>query len=337
MTIDLHSGIDRPPGRLDYCTKQTAISPAPPGTPCPMWMAFLNRVTNVNDALIDFLQRFLGYCCTGLVHEHALVFLYGTGGNGKTVFVDTVAGIFGDYCITAPIEMFLTSKYDRHPTEIARLKGARLVVAQETQKGRAWDEAKIKTLTGGDRLTGRFMRADFFDFTPSHKILITGNTKPSLRNVDEGIRRRLLLVPFTVQIAPAERDPKLAEKLKAEWPAILRWMVDGCLEWQRVGLVIPTIVRDATEEYLAEQDVLAQWADDNLALDPNSFELTRVLFKSWKLFCEERNFATGTETAFAESLTERGYVKARRRFGRGFNGIVLKTGNDAELPLEQHG
>jgi putative DNA primase/helicase len=336
MTIELATGIDRPPNPLDYITKIAGTTLAEPGTPHSLWSAFLNRVTANNDALIGFLQRFLGYCMTGHVHEHVLVFLYGTGGNGKTVFVDTVAGILGDYCIIAPIEMFLTSKYDRHPTEIARLKGARLVVAQETQKGRAWDEAKIKTLTGGDRLTGRFMRGDFFDFKPTHKILITGNTKPSLRNVDEGIRRRFLLIPFTVQIPPAERDPKLTDKLNAEWPAILRWMVDGCLEWQRVGLVIPTIVRDATEEYLAEQDTIGKWADENLELEPDAFILTRVLFKSWKLFCEERNFAVGTETAFTESLTERGYVKARRKYGRGFNGIVLKTSEDAELPLE-HG
>ena len=266
MTIDLHTGIDEPPNRLDYCTKQTAVCPAPVATPCPMWMAFLNRVTGNNDTLIGFLQRYLGYCCTGHVYEHVVVFLYGTGGNGKGVFVSTVVGIFGDYAISAPMEMFLASKYDRHPTEIARLKGARLVVAHETTKGRAWDEAKIKNLTGGDRLSGRFMRGDFFDFTPTHKMIISGNTKPSLRNIDEGIRRRFLLVPFTVQIPPRERDPKLAEKLKTEWPAILRWMLDGCLEWRRVGLVVPTIVRDATDEYLADQDTLAQWIEDCLDL-----------------------------------------------------------------------
>jgi putative DNA primase/helicase len=256
MTVDLRTGTEYPPRREDYCTKQTAVAPAPPGMPCPMWMAFLNRITNNNDALIGFLQRLLGYFCTGHVHEHVIVFLYGTGSNGKTVFVETVAGIFGDYCIAAPMEMFLAAKYERHPTEIARLKGARLVIAQETAKGRFWDEAKIKNLTGGGTLSGRFMRGDWFDFKPTHKILIGGNYKPSLRNVDEAIRRRFLLVPFTVLIPPAERDPKLAEKLKAEWRAILRWMVNGCLQWRRVGLVVPTVVRDATEQYLADQDVM---------------------------------------------------------------------------------
>jgi putative DNA primase/helicase len=334
-TIELATGADRPPNPLDYITKVAGSSLAAPGTPHPLWSAFLNRITAGNDALIGFLQRFLGYCMTGHVHEHKLVFLYGTGANGKTVFTDTVAGIFGDYAISAPIEMFLAAKFDRHPTEIARLKGARLVIAQETQKGRAWDEAKIKNLTGGDRLSARFMRGDFFDFRPTHKIMISGNTKPSLRNVDEGIRRRFLLVPFTVRIPPAERDPTLAEKLKAEWPAILRWMVDGCLEWQRVGLVVPTIIREATEEYLAEQDTLAQWVDESIERVPDAFVLTRVLFKSWKLFCEERNLAAGTETAFSDGLAERGYIRHRMTYGRGFKGITLRTNAQPELRMEQ--
>jgi putative DNA primase/helicase len=294
-----------------------------------MWMAFLDRVTGGNDALIGFLQRFLGYCCTGHVHEHVIVFLYGTGANGKSVFVNTVAGIFGDYAVVPPIEMFLVSKYDRHPTEIARLQGARLVVAQETEKGRSWDEAKIKALTGGDRLTGRFMRGDFFDFKPTHKLLISGNTKPSLRNVDEGIRRRFLIVPFTVQIPPAERDPNLAEKLKAEWPAILRWVVDGCLEWHRVGLVVPTIVREATEAYLAGQDTLEQWIEDCLEEDPNAFTATRALFVSWKGWSEARNMRAGTEKAFAEELVGKGYQPHRTMSARGFNGLALKAHDGA--------
>ena len=172
---------------------------------------------------------------TGYVREHVLVFLLGFSANGKSVFVSTVTGIFGDYAITAPMEMFLASSVDRHPTEIAKLRGARLVIAQETQKGRRWDKAKIKNLTGGDKLTARFMRGDFFDFSPTHKLMIMGNHVPRLRSVDEALRRRFLLVRFTVCIPPAERDPQLADKLKAEWPAILRWMIDGCVEWWRDG------------------------------------------------------------------------------------------------------
>jgi P4 family phage/plasmid primase-like protien len=322
-TIDLRARITRAPNRLDYCTKQAAVSPAPSGTPCPMWMTFLNRVLASDQPLIKFLQRYLGYCLTAFVLEHVLVFLFGTGANGKTTFTDTVAGIFNDYAITAPMEMFLTTKYDRHPTEIARLKGARLVLAHETTKGRAWDEAKVKTLTGGDGLTGRFMRGDFFDFEPTHKLLIEGNSKPSLRNVDEAIRRRLVLVPFTVTIPVSDRDPKLREKLKPEWPAILRWMIEGYVEWKQTGLMIPDRVRKATEEYLAEQDTLGEWLTDYVKTDPNAFTLTRDLFKSWKDWCDDRNLAAGTATAFSESLKDRGYIKIHKAFGNGFIGIKL--------------
>jgi putative DNA primase/helicase len=322
-TVDLRARIDRSPSRLDYCTKQAAVAPAPPGTSCPMWMQFINRVLANDRPMITFLQRYLGYCLTGLVHEHVLVFLFGTGANGKTTFTDTVKGILNDYAITAPMEMFLTTKYDRHPTEIARLKGARVVVAHETTKGRAWDEAKVKTLTGGDGLTGRFMRGDFFDFDPTHKLLIAGNSKPSLRNVDEAIRRRFVLVPFTVTIPVADRDPNLPEKLKTEWPAILRWTIEGYVEWKRIGLKVPDSVRRATEDYLAEQDTLGEWITDHVKTDPNAFTLTRDLFKSWKDWCEDRNLAAGAATAFSESLKERGYIKVHRALGNGFLGIKL--------------
>jgi putative DNA primase/helicase len=330
MTIELKTGVDRPARREDYCTKISGTWVAAEGTPCPMWTDFLERVTDGNADLIGFLKRFLGYCSTGHVHEHVLVFLSGTGGNGKGVFMSTVVGILGDYAITAPMEMFLTSNVDRHPTEIAKLKGARLVVAHETQKGRRWDEAKIKNLTGGDTLTGRFMRGDFFDFKPTHKLMIAGNHKPTLRSVDEAIRRRFLIVPFTVCIPEEERDPQLADKLKAEWPAILRWIIDGCLEWRRDGLKVPDIVCQATDDYLADQDTLAQWAGEWITADPRAFATTRALFQSWKHWCDERNLAAGTETAFADSLKDRGHEHDRKKIGRGFKGIALRASNEPE-------
>src|SRR5262249_47824058 len=221
-TIDLTTGFECAPERSDYITKQAGTWLANRGTPHPLWTGFLDLVTRADEKLIGFLQRFAGYCLTGLTIEQALAFLYGPGGNGKGVFVGALAKITGDYAISAPMEMFLASKHDRHPTEIARLKGARLVVAQETQKGRRWNETKLKVLTGGDRLSGHFMRQDFFDFDPTHKLIITGNHKPSLSNVNEAIRRRLLLTPFGVKIP--QPDPNFAAKLVPEYPAILRWM-----------------------------------------------------------------------------------------------------------------
>jgi putative DNA primase/helicase len=336
VTIELGTGVERPPCRLDYCTKVAACAAADPGTPHPLWTAFLARVTNNNVELIGFLQQFLGYCMTGHTFEHVLLFLYGTGANGKSVFVNTISKIFGSYAIVAPMELFMASKHERHPTEIAKLRGARLVVGQETEKGRRWDVTKIKNLTSDDQLTGRFMRQDFFDFKPTHKLIITGNHKPSLRSVDEAIRRRFLLVPFTVQVPKAERDPYLARKLEAEWPAILRWMVDGCLEWHRVGLKVPAIVRDATDEYFDDEDTMGLWINEWIDRDPHAFTLTNELFKNWKMWCEQGNHYVGTELAFSSDLADQGFERARKDYGRGFKGIALRA-NNAPRPPEGQG
>jgi len=181
---------------------------------------------------------------TGVTTEHVLFFLYGTGANGKGIFLRTLAAIWGDYAVTASMDVFTEGKYERHPTELARLRGARLVIAQETEKGRHWNESRLKALTGGDKITARFMRQDFFEFTPQFKLMIAGNHKPSLKTVDEANRRRIQMIPFTVTIPEAERDLNLFNKLKPEWPGILRWALNGCLEWQRLGLAPPPVVRD---------------------------------------------------------------------------------------------
>jgi putative DNA primase/helicase len=325
-TVDLTTGTARTPERGDYMTKQTGTWAAEPGTPHPLGTGFLDKVTGADQNLIGFLQRFAGYCLTGHTREHVLAFLYGRGANGKSVFIGTLARIMRDYAITAPTDMLLASKHDRHPTEIARLKGARLVIAQETQKGRRFDEAKLKMLTSSDRLSGRFMRQDLFDFDPTHKLIVAGNHKPSLASVDEAIRRRLLLTPFTVEIPVAERDPDFAKKLVSEYPAILRWMVDGCLEYLRDGLKVPRRVQEASEEYFSAQDTLEQWLADCIdRRDSRAFTTTRVLFTSWKTWNEQRNMRPGTEKAFASDLADKGYEQHRMAYGRGFKGLRLHT------------
>jgi len=326
-TYDLATGLVREPDPLDYMTKATACSAAPPGTPHPKWTAFLDRITAGDTELQAFLQRYIGYCCTGLTAEHAFVFAYGTGANGKSTFINTIARIFGDYATVADMGTFIASSTERHPTDLAKLRGARLVVAQETQKGRRWDETKIKALTGGDRITARFMRQDFFDFVPTFKLFIAGNHKPRLGTVDEAMRRRLLLVPFTVRIPAGERDPGLAEKLWGERAAILRWCIDGCLQWQRDGLAPPACVRDATDEYFRSQDTIGEWLEDCTAdADDRAFTRVANLFASWKTWCEDRNIKPGSTTALSDMLDDRGYAR-RREAGtgqRGFARIVLK-------------
>ena len=213
--IELRTGTARAPRREDYCTKSTAAAPNDQG--CPLWHRFLDRVTAGNGELQAYMQRVAGYCLTGITTEHVMFFLHGTGANGKSVFINTLVGIWGDYAVTAPMGTFVESPTDRHPTELAHLRGARLVVAHETERGRRWAENKIKALTGGERITARFMRGDFFEYTPQFKLVVVGNHKPALSTVDEAMRRRIHLIPFTVTIPEGERDHHLAEKLRAEW------------------------------------------------------------------------------------------------------------------------
>ena len=328
-TFNLRTGESYAPLPGDYITKKAACPSAEPGTPHPVWTAFLERIAP-DPELRAFLQRFIGYCLTGATTEHKFVFAYGTGANGKSTFINTISSICGDYTTVADVGTFIAAATERHPTDVAKLHGYRLVVAQETEKGRRWDETKVKSMTGGDKMTARFMRCDFFDFVPKFKLWIVGNHKPRLDNVDEAMRRRMLLVPFTVQIPPEERDTDLAEKLKAEWPAILRWAIDGCLEWQRIGLMPPKIVTDATDEYFDDQDTIKQWLEDRTEDGgPFAFTPTSQLFTSWREWCTERNLKPGAGNAFSDALADRGYIRKRAHgWVRGFGSLVIKNQGD---------
>lgn len=318
--VDLHTGKARPHSTIDYMTKITA---AAPGGDCPLWLAFLDRVTGGDAELAAFLQRAVGYALTGSTREHALFFVHGIGANGKSVFVSTISGALADYQRSAPIETFVASSSERHPTDLAGLRGARLVTAVETEEGRRWAESKIKALTGGDKIAARFMRQDFFEYTPHFKLLIAGNHRPGLRSVDEAVRRRFHLVPFTVTIPPGERDLMLTERLREEWPGILQWAIDGCLAWQRDGLAPPDSVRLATAAYLESEDALAAWLDEGVERDPQGWETTATLFASWKAWAERASEPVGSLKRFRELLESRGFIPERKRDGRGFQGIAL--------------
>jgi len=318
--IDLRTGHARQHDPADYMTKITA---ATPGGDCPVWKTFLRRVTGGDDDLQGFIQRMAGYALTGDTSAHALFFLYGTGANGKSVLIDTLAGILADYHKTAPIETFTASTSERHPTDLAGLRGARLVTAVETEEGRRWAESKIKSLSGGDTIAARFMRQDFFEFQPQFKLVIAGNHKPGLRSIDEAIRRRFNLLPFTVTIPPAERDERLKDKLKAEWSGILQWMIDGCLAWQRQGLAAPDAVRQATDAYLEAEDAIAAWIDDECERDANAWESSADLFASWKAWAERSGEFAGSTKRFGQNLETRGFQPLRKMNGRGFQGLRI--------------
>lgn len=325
-TVDLRTGLLRPANPGDMISKVTATTPADTAD-CPRWLKFLDEASGRDPELVAFMQRWAGYCLTGTVKEHALVFVFGPGGNGKSVFVNLLVYVTGGYATTAAMDTFTESKGDRHPTDMARLAGARLVTASETDEGRAWDEAKIKSLTGGDRIAARFMRQDFFEFDPRFKLLIVGNYLPALRNVTDATRRRFNIVPFTIR--PTVVDKDLETKLKVEAPGILRWAIDGCLEWQRMGLGQPPAVREATDEYFGEQDVFGKWLEECCRVERDNqalFASTAELFRSWHDYAHAARERPGTETAFGRRLTSAGFEK-KRLLKRGFVGIQLLRPN----------
>jgi len=325
-TVDLCTGQIHPHKPADYCTKITA---AAPGGECPVWLSYLKRTFDGDTELIAFVQRMAGYSLTGSTQEHAVFFLYGTGANGKSVFTKTLGDMLGDYHRTAPIETFTSSKFDRHPTELARLLGARVVIAHETEEGRRWAESRLKELTGGDRIAARLMRQDFFEFEPEFKLIVAGNHKPGLRCVDEAMRRRLHLVPFRVTIPPAERDPTLSDKLKSEWAGILRWAIEGCLQWRKLGLKPPQAVQQATAQYFEAEDSFTLWCCEKT---PDGWESSSTLFNSWKEWATNRNEAMGTSKTLAHSLEAKGFASKRKNKARGFAGIRLFETTQALLP-----
>lgn len=328
-TIELRTGQLRNATPADGITKAVAIVPAQRAH-CPLWLRFLNEATGNDTALVRFMQQWAGYVLTGDTREHALVFMFGDGGNGKSVFLQVLTGIMADYATVASMDTFVASHGDRHSTDLAMLRGARLVTASETEEGRHWAEARIKALTGGDAISARFMRQDFFTFKPTFKLTVVGNHKPGLKSVDGAARRRFNLVPFTRK--PAIVDPELADKLNAEWPAILRWMIDGCLDWQANGLVRPDSIREATEAYFDEQDVIAEWLLERCRVEPNNGLIkasTHSLFASWTGFARERQEEAGSMRAFIQRLRQLGLQMLKNvptqdgNRSRGFSGITL--------------
>jgi putative DNA primase/helicase len=327
----------------DYCTKATTVGADLEGD-CPLWKAFLPRAMAGDQGMVGYLQRVCGYCLTGYVSEHKMFFLWGTGANGKSTFAGVLLGILGTgptgYAAVAPISTFTASQTEQHPTDLAMLQGVRCVIAHETEQGRAWATSKIKMITGGDLITARFMRRDFFTYQPQFKLVILGNHKPVLLNVDDAIRRRLDLIPFTVTIPKDERDPRLPEKLKAEYPQILGWMAKGFDEWQRIGLASPAKVRDATSNYLATEDNVSNWIADRCVFDAEAHTTLKVLFASWKDWCDKNGERfPGPSKQLTKALDARPELKRRttRTNLAAWCGIKLRDAPDPQddLPLDE--
>lgn len=321
-TADLRTGQVMKAKREQYITKLVAVAPAPKGTACPKFMAFLEQATNHDAPLCRFLQQWAGYCLTGVTTEQSLLFVFGPGGNGKGVFANLLSSILGDYSKQATMQTFTASKQQRHLTELAMLQGARLVTASETEKGQEWSESKINSLTGSDPISANFMRQDHFTFLPQFKLTLIGNHTPKLGTVNEAARRRFNIVPFTYK--PAKADKALPEALKAEYPAILRWMIDGCLDWQANGLVRPKTVLDATAEYFEAQDVIGRWIEECCELGADKKATAGALFASFKEFAQAANEPPGSQMTFSEALAQHGYQKKKSNGLTVYNGLRLK-------------
>lgn len=320
-TVDLRTGILSAARQEDYISKLAGVTPEH-GDPV-RWLQFLNEALDGNTDAIRFLQLWAGYCLTGETREQALLFLHGLAGTGKTVFINTLSAILGDYAVTAAMETFTASKYDRHSTELAMLRGARLVTASETEEGRSWAEAKIKALTGGDPITARFMRQDNFTFRPEFKLTIVGNHAPRLRNPDDAMRRRFNILGFNIK--PPKPDFHLEEKLRAEHGKILAWAIAGCRQWQEHGLIRPAVVTEATTEYFKGEDLLGQWLEDNCVVEASAWELPAKLYADWRKYAEEHGEAPGTAIGLGKKLRKRDLKSEVRNGVRAYWGLRLRS------------
>jgi putative DNA primase/helicase len=322
-TVNLINGKTIPASPGQYISKLTACGPQP-GRP-DLWLGFLEEATGGDQQVIDFLQMWCGYALTGMTNEHTFLFVHGGGGNGKSVFLNTVSKILGDYATTAPMETFTASKFQGHSTDLAMLAGARLVTASETEEGRAWAEAKIKQMTGADPITARFMRQDNFTFIPKFKLTIVGNHAPVVENADAAMRRRFRILSFDRK--PKRPDMALEAKLKEEWPQILAWMIEGTEKWRTGGLTIPEAMKSATDAYFEAQDVMGQFLESYCVVRKGAYERKNNLFQAWVNFCRENGEEPGRQRSFTQQLEKLGFRSSRDTTSsrhRVMRGIELK-------------
>jgi putative DNA primase/helicase len=345
-TLDLRSGELRPHRREDYLTKLCPVAYDPRAT-CPLWERFLADIFPAtgdaaeqpgNTELILFVQRFLGYCLSGDVSEQVLTVFWGKGANGKSTLLNVLLEVLGqDYAIKAPTDL-LVVKRDAHPTEKADLFGSRLVAAIETEDGAKLAESLVKDLTGGERIRARRMREDFWEFAPTHKLILCTNHKPKIRGTDHAIWRRIRLVPFTVIIPPERQDKQLLDKLRGEYPGILAWLVRGFLAWKQEGVSLPADVKAATQEYRDEQDLLAGFIKECCIVklgDSNYRCRANQLYARFVKWVEGSGEGKGSEVPsqrkVGEALIERGFGRHLSN-GTWYLGIGLRQESEEELP-----
>jgi putative DNA primase/helicase len=303
-TIDLRTGELRPHRREDRITKLCPVA-RDPAADCPMWLRVLHDITAGDESLQKYLRKAVGCSLTGDTREHALFFLYGTGENGKSTFINTIQAMMGpDYAMKAPPDLLMVKGNDAHPTERADLSGKRFVACVEASEGKRLAESLVKELTGGDKVRARRMREDFWEFDPTHKIWLAANHKPTIRGTDWGIWRRIKLIPFTVTIPPEKRDKAMPQKLLGELAGILNWALLGCMEWQAEGLGEPQAVASATNDYRRQQDVLAGFLEECCIVASDARARAGNLLAAYRKWSGDDRMS---QRRLGEALTERDF------------------------------
>lgn len=328
-TVDLRTGDIRDCSRGDLITKVAGAGLDDPDDPegADAWSSFLERILP-DPEVRTFVQRLFGYSMLGEVREHVMPIFTGTGANGKSTLRDAIAHAFGDYAIEVDPAILMESKHERHGAFKMRLRGARLAFCSETEKGRRFAEATMKRLVGGEPIEANLMHKNPIQFDPSHTLVMMTNHLPAVSGDDPAVWRRILVVPFDVVIPENERDPRLPERLKKSAAAVLGWVYDGWLDYQKQGgLNPPEVVRVRTQEYQAASDVLGRFLEERTIANPHSTVRARELFTAWTAWCHASGEQPGTEKAFAESLANRGYAKKRTSAGQAYQGLML-AGND---------
>ena len=326
--VDLRTGdvLDGHPEQR--ISRSTRVAPAEPGTPFPLWQQFLDQATGEDEELQSFLKRLAGYFLTGDVSEEMLAFIYGPGGNGKGVFIGVLTAILAEYAVAMPIEAFVAKSRLNAEYYRAQMAGARLVTASETEAGATWAEATIKELTGNEApVSARHPHGRPFTYRPQFKLCIVGNHAPKLQGRSPAMERRLRVLPFNRK--PENPDPDLKVKLAAEYPAILRWAIEGCLEWQEARLGTTTAIKDASKDYFEDQDAFGQWLDERTIRDSSLTTRTADLLKDFNSWSQDQGADPVSSNAFAELIDRTpGLSRVRSKVARMVRGIGLKAADD---------
>jgi putative DNA primase/helicase len=321
-TVDVVTGEFRTHRKDDYITKIANVS-YDPRADCPVWKNFIREIMNYDADTIKFLQTAAGWGITGSTSEQTMFILFGSGANGKSTFLNTILNLLGDYAASTQTETFIKQNAERISNDIARLRGTRFVTTTETEQGKRLSEPLIKQITGNDKLTARFLFSEYFSYLPSFKIFMATNHKPVIRGTDHGIWRRIKLIPFTQTIPQEKQDKELEEKLIAERPGILNWLIEGSMRWKRERLLTPESITAATDEYRSEMDVIGNFIRERCVQNPAGQVRARELFKTYQDWCGERNEHACNERFFGLRLKEMGFVQGRNAGGRYWIGFAL--------------